>query len=147
MSVVLALDPGLSLGWALSTGKVGHYSIAAPHAEKNMAQCEREGHRGWRFSQWLGDLIVEHDVDYIAIEDNLNISKGHARTSQTFIRGWTATIAYGHGKTMIAVTPNDWEPWAKRHINWHKMEGPEGDINDARGILAYVLATTVGIDV
>lgn len=140
---VLAIDPASSTGWACSTGEHGVFQLATPVAEKGLSAVDRNKKRAWRFIGWFSDLLIETGAEVVVVEDNQFTPRSTASALIQYGLRWSIFAAcYGHDREVMLVRASDWEPWARKNIGWEKLEGPDGDIADAKAILAYAVANT-----
>lgn len=95
---ILALDIATKTGWAVSVNGMVSSGVL------DMSKMPDYGQRGFHFSKWLADMIVENQIELMAAETTLS----HGHSAYVLIGlGFTAqTVAYAHDIKRMTVSPS-----------------------------------------
>lgn len=143
MTLILGIDPGLRVGWALSDGRTGTLDLRSEYAED-------QGKAGALYARWLSDMITEEGVTHVANERPFGRHPATEFTVYLARRGHE--VAWLHGVSRSELTPSqvkkvvtgDGRADKKAVMQAMADRGWQFDSNHAADAAGVVYATQLG---
>lgn len=125
---VLALDPGVSLGWAVvapnEVEHSGEHSLKKHGDRKHWNASDRHAAYFDRCSNIVTRLMEDHQPEAVLIEEMVGSMKGEASRVLLGIRATALIVCRRRGAMPLEVNNSKWSGWA-RHRGY--VKGDDGD--------------------